>query len=321
MQAFTSRVEQLENFIIAQGLQVPLPNPQHASTIESLVTAYQSPDATAASDQGQTSPANSLATGNPAQIQLQLENSITNQQHQPNTPDQPSLFADIIPEYQLEPASNEESMDISTDFDADWMLSLTSSDALYGDFGMDIATSTASMDFLSNNFIPPPQFDEPPTEQCSHHANPTSDDDDASSHEDEDHKDVTGQISNRIGTLLDTAKGNWRFYGATSILHLSKETPTPPCKPRGASQQERMIAQLSFLDLNHAFDAGIIEDLTELYFTWQNPSSNIVHRQTFERARDTFSEDGEETTFYSELLVNAMYALPHMNRATLNIAD
>lgn len=300
---------------------MPLPKPQHALTIDCLVTAYQSPDATPASDQGQTSPADGLVTGDPAQIQLQLDNSITNQQHQPNMLGQASLFADIMPEYQLGPASNEESMDISSDFNADWMLSLTSSDALYGDFGMDIATSTASVDFLSNNFNPPSHFDEPPIEQSSHHANPNSDDDDASSHEDEDHTDVTGQLSNRIGTLLDTAQGNWRFYGATSILHLSKDTPTPPCKPRGATQQERMSAQLSFLDLDHAFEAEIIRDLTELYFTWQNPSSNIVHRRTFERARVISLADGEETTFYSELLVNAMYVLPNLSREALNIAN
>lgn len=308
MQAFTSRVKQLEEFIVAQGLQVPLPDPQHALTIESLVTAYQSPNATPATDQGCALPTNGLATDHSAQSRLRLEDN-----NQPNMPGQASLFADIIPEYQMGSELNEESADLSADFNADWMLSLTSSDALYGDFGIDTTTSTIPMNFLNNNFDPHSHFDEPTLEQYSQHADPTSDDD-ASSRDEEDHKDVTGQISNRTGTLLDTDKGNWRFYGATSILSLSKDTPTPPFKSKGLCQRERMSAQLSLLELNHDFEAEILQELTELFFAWQNPSSNMVHRGTFDRAREIYLEDGEETTFYSELLVSAMYVLDNPTR-------
>jgi hypothetical protein len=131
-------------------------------------------------------------------------------------------------------------------------------------------------------------------------------DDDTSSDE-EDHKEVTDQISDRIGTLLHTAKGKWRFYGATSNIHLSKDRHVLQLEPRNTSQQQaRISAQLRFLQLDHAFDAHLTQRLIRLYFTWQNPSLHIVDQHSFEQAQDLHIRTGERTTFYTESLVNAM---------------
>ena len=170
---------------------------------------------------------------------------------------------------------------------------------------MDISGSTTFAGLASNPTGVQSIFGDPILEENGHHDVPIADDDTSS--DEEDHKEVTGLISDRIGTLLDTAKGNWRFYGATSNLHLSKDRHALQLEPRRTSQQQaRMSGQLKFLQLDHAFDAHLTQHLIKLYFTWQNPSLHIVDQDAFEQGRDLCIGKGERSTFYTEFLVNAM---------------
>lgn len=302
-QAFTYRVKQLEQFIVSQGLQVPEPNPRHASTIESLITAY--PSEPHDDESWSATDCNSLAVEPvPNAHPPGIGEAMIVQPGQPQQSDHPSFFRDDAVD-QAFGCGNSEQVDLPTDFDLDWMLGLANSDNSYGAFDMDTLGSTIFAGLTSNPSGLPSSFGDGMLIEDCHHDVPVVDDNALS--DEEDHKEVTGQISDRIGTLLGTSKGNWRFYGATSNLHLSKDKQTLQLEPRSISQQQaRISAQLEFLQLNHTFDAHLIRHLTRLYFTWQNPSLHVVDQDAFEQAQDLHISKGEKSTFYTEFLVNAM---------------
>ncbi|GAB7329233.1 hypothetical protein MBLNU13_g01044t2 [Cladosporium sp. NU13] len=303
VQAFTSRVKQLEQFIISQGLQVPEPDLQHASTIEFLIAAYPSESS---NDISPAAEAHSSARRE--QPQPQFDEASRVQQGQPHASDNHSFFGDVVGNHAFGYTSNNEQVDLPADFDLDWMLGLTDSDNPYGSFDMSTVGSTTCAGLTNHSYGGQSLFGDGMIMENSHHDVPVADDNTSS--DEEDHKEVTGQLSDRIGTLLGTSKGNWRFYGATSNLHLSKDRQVLQLEPSTTSQhQARISAQLEFLQLNHTFDAHLTQHLTRLYFTWQNPSLHVVDQDTFEQAQDLRIHKGEKSTFYTEFLVNAMCAV------------
>lgn len=50
---------------------------------------------------------------------------------------------------------------------------------------------------------------------------------------------------------------------------------------------------------------GLQEHLTNLYFDWENESSDIVDKQMYNEAKAK-AQRGEDTAYYSEALSNAM---------------
>ena len=303
MQAFTHRVKQLEQFIVSQGLQVPEPALQHASTIDSLVAAYPSEPsnnmAWSATEYSSTAVAHV-----PTAHQPRVDEAMIVQPGQPQESDHPSFFGDEVDNHAFG-NPNDEQVDPSTDFDLDWMLGLGNPENPYGAFDMDTSGSTTFAGLASQPSGVSSILGDGVLSSIGHQDVSVADDNTSS--DEEDHKEVTGQISDRIGTLLGTSKGNWRFYGATSNLHLSKDRPVLQLEPRSLSQQQaRISAQLEFLQLNHTFDADLTRHLTKLYFTWQNPSLHVVDQDAFAQAQDLRVRKGEKSTFYTEFLANAM---------------
>jgi hypothetical protein len=308
VQAFTCRVKQLEQFIVSQGLQVPEPDLHHVSTIDSLVTAYplESSDDLPWSAPDYIPPVlESVPTAHREQTRPRVDEAMIAQSGQPRASDHPGFFRDETFSHDFGHTLNVEQMNLPTEFDLDWILGLTNSDNPYGAFDMDMSGSTTFAGLASNSTGVHSLFGDPMLAENSHHDVPIADYDTSS--DEEDHKEVTGQISDRIGTLLGTTKGNWRFYGATSNLHLSKDRHALQLEPRRTSQQRtRISAQLEFLQLDQNFDAHFTQHLIRLYFTWQNPSLHIVDQDAFEQGRDLCISKGESSTFHTEFLVNAM---------------
>jgi hypothetical protein len=60
------------------------------------------------------------------------------------------------------------------------------------------------------------------------------------------------------------------------------------------------------LGINKEVPTEIEDHLMNLYFTWQDPSFHAVDRQMFEDAKLLWCDKGEETSYYSEALRNAM---------------
>jgi hypothetical protein len=50
--------------------------------------------------------------------------------------------------------------------------------------------------------------------------------------------------------------------------------------------------------------------LLNLYFTWHNPSFDVVDRKMYEEAKQRWQDEMEETPYYSEALTNAMLVRP-----------
>ncbi|KAM0328902.1 hypothetical protein ACHAPQ_007038 [Fusarium lateritium] len=131
--------------------------------------------------------------------------------------------------------------------------------------------------------------------------------------EDEDHAEeddtaeVSQQFSERLGTLLLNANGEWRFYGATSNLHLvhgdfGQDFPDFSCR-------KSIQAILDTAGVGHAVDEQLINHLITLYFTWQNPSLRVVDQEAFQTARNEFLLSPREDGLYCEFLVNSMCAV------------
>lgn len=130
-------------------------------------------------------------------------------------------------------------------------------------------------------------------------------DDDEDHSEEEGAAGVSHQFSERLGTLLTGPNGEWRFYGATSNLHLvhgdfGQDFPN-------LGRQKSVQASFDTAGLNHTVDEQLVNHLITLYFTWQNPSLRVVDQEAFETARNEFLVNPKENGFYSELLVNSMY--------------
>ncbi|KAH7207840.1 fungal-specific transcription factor domain-containing protein [Fusarium redolens] len=125
--------------------------------------------------------------------------------------------------------------------------------------------------------------------------------------EEEDTAEVSHQFSERLGTLLLNSNGEWRFYGATSNLHLvhgdfGHDFPD-------FSRRKGFQAILDTAGVGHAVDEQLINHLITLYFTWQNPSLRVVDQEAFQTARNEFLLSPREDGLYCEFLVNAMCAV------------
>jgi hypothetical protein len=192
-----------------------------------------------------------------------------------------------------------------TTADADWvwgMPAMAGSDA----FSLpDMSTSAALMNFYAS-------ASGPPFPDISHqHENPTSAlrgtiEADTSS-DDEEHTEVTTQISDRMGGLFASREGQWRFYGATSNLHLGRGRSNSGIASREFSQQRSQnTARLKLFSVAQTVDESLIQHLVELYFAWHNASLHIVDEVFFREGRDLYLHHGRSSTFYSDFLLNAM---------------
>lgn len=136
------------------------------------------------------------------------------------------------------------------------------------------------------------------------------DSDSGEEEEDEAEKDVIDQISHRIGTLKIAGDGHLRFYGATSNLNLVDVSATQQ-RQRPDARTVRHDGQdiLNHLRVGQPVDQELEDHLVELYFTWQNPTTYVVDKEMYMTARSKWRNEYDDTPFYSEVLTNAMYAL------------
>lgn len=129
--------------------------------------------------------------------------------------------------------------------------------------------------------------------------------DDEEDTEEDDTAEVTHQFSDRLGTLLRMPSGEWRFYSATSNLHLVHGTFG---HDSALLKRRRLDPQtcLEHAGVGNPVDNDLISHLINLYFTWQNTSLYIVDQTGFESARMQYLDNCSKSGLYSELLVNAM---------------
>ncbi|KAL3460983.1 fungal-specific transcription factor [Aspergillus heterothallicus] len=131
-----------------------------------------------------------------------------------------------------------------------------------------------------------------------------------SGEENEAEKDVIEQISHRIGTLKIAGDGHLRFFGATSNLNLVDVSATQQ-RQRPDARTVRHDGQdiLNHLRVGQPVDQALEDHLLELFFTWQNPSTYVVDKEMYMTARTKWRDEFDDTPFYSEVLTNAMCAI------------
>jgi hypothetical protein len=125
---------------------------------------------------------------------------------------------------------------------------------------------------------------------------------------DEAEKEVIEQLSSRLGTLKIAGDGHLRYYGPTSNLNLIDVSPTEQ-RPRPDTRSVRQDGQeiLNHLRIGQTVDQALEDHFVELFFAWQNTSSQVVDREMFMEARAKWRNEYDDTPFYSEVLTNAMY--------------
>ncbi|KAI0886377.1 fungal-specific transcription factor domain-containing protein [Annulohypoxylon maeteangense] len=80
-------------------------------------------------------------------------------------------------------------------------------------------------------------------------------------------------------------------------------------KSTSQSREPKIQAKLDDAGVGQKVPIELIRNLTDLYFTWQNPSLYIVDKKEFEKARESYVLYKRESTFYSEFLINALCAI------------
>ncbi|KAG0647038.1 Nitrogen assimilation transcription factor nit-4 [Hyphodiscus hymeniophilus] len=118
--------------------------------------------------------------------------------------------------------------------------------------------------------------------------------------------ELVDQLSDRIGTLHIRPGGHIRFYGSTSNFNLLESPVSEVSMNVHRTIRHDGPELLDRLGLNKEVPVDIEDHLTNLYFTWQDPSLHAVDRRMFEEARIVWRDKGEDTSYYSEALRNAM---------------
>lgn len=308
IEAFSGRVTQLTDFILAHGLEVPaIKHTEHATLIKELTTAY-----------GSSSTELSAPSDNPGYITIPSDFDMVDA-----VPDEPAIDHASTSSDQLGvwmdgqdntfglfgertdqmPLGSSSTGPIA---EADWLWNLVAMDDPNSTFGCAPATTAglpdASLPMASGSFghilENSPQFAS---------TQPVIDGD--ISNDEEDHAAVTSAISDRLGRLLKSSKGEWRFYGATSNMHLVGSRHIAESQETRSSYKAQVLERLESLNLSQDIPLEICEHFIKLYFTWHNASVQIVDEDMFAAAEGIHRTQGTHTAFYSEVLLNAMYAL------------
>lgn len=191
-------------------------------------------------------------------------------------------------------------LDFTVDPDLAWSLSMMPGADLGFDNGLpDLATS----DWI---FDTNPLNDSSSTVEKRTNVHPPEAE--SSDEEEEGHSHITKQLSDRLGSLIRcSVDGQWRFYGATSNLHLVHYQHHTHKAPKQHERLNRIETSMEEGGVGHAVDEKLIDHLVSLYFTWQNPSLHVVDQSEFEKARKRASRGEDETGVCSTFLINAMY--------------
>jgi hypothetical protein len=313
IRAFSKRVRQLQDFITTNGLVVPPPEDQHSSwTLDRLMDAYapsplpsdgqSSRFAVARPSDVAAAPTSHVAEFSQEELSaLEQEGGFGTDQLQPSTV---STIQDDDPS-DAATWANAPMADFSNMTDADWVWNMPITGEGYNQSYLDMSGSAPLMDFFASA-SGPPLFDVQ-TEPMDLLPNDYNVADNSEASEYEDHAEVTNQISDRMGGLLVSKDGQWRFYGATSNLHLARSWSDFGSATKGISQQmSQNEERLKLFGVAQTVDPILVQQLLDLYFSWHNASLHIVDHDVFQHGRDLYTRECKSSTFYSEFLVNAM---------------
>lgn len=115
---------------------------------------------------------------------------------------------------------------------------------------------------------------------------------------------LVDELSERVGSLQIGPAGHVRYYGPTSNFNLVK---MPLQDGFGLHRTVRAdgIESLRLLGLEKKVPLDLENELTTLYFSWQDPALHVVGKDIYEEAKSSWMA-GSETPYFSQALNNAM---------------
>jgi hypothetical protein len=116
---------------------------------------------------------------------------------------------------------------------------------------------------------------------------------------------LTARLASRVGRLQAAEDGQRRFFGPPSNLHLRHPGTFSLYQPRIETLYTHGQLALHRAHLQYGSDTQYEEQLTNLFFAWDNPIINAVNYATYTREKARF-EAGEEAPLYSPTLTDAM---------------
>ncbi|KAI0145003.1 fungal-specific transcription factor domain-containing protein [Pestalotiopsis sp. NC0098] len=315
VEIFARRTAQLETCLRSCNNPVPDPYVDDVEMLQWLMESY-APESTANRQASGTKvvgeehyllrdavPAFAGAMGQPTGDRI---SSLQKPDHVPNQT-APDISFGVSPFFPLE---------FTVDPDLAWSLSMMP--------GADLGFDNTLPDLATSDWIfeTNPLNDSSSTVEKSANAPPPEVE--SSDEEEEGHSHITKQLSDRLGSLIRcSVDGQWRFYGATSNLHLVHYQHHTHKAPKQHERLNRIETSMEEAGVGHAVDEKLIDHLVSLYFTWQNPSLHVVDQSEFEKARKRASRGEDETGVCSTFLTNAICAIgalferkPHLNLPT-----
>jgi hypothetical protein len=115
---------------------------------------------------------------------------------------------------------------------------------------------------------------------------------------------LVDELSERVGSLQIGPAGHVRYYGPTSNFNLVK---MPLQDGFGLHRTVRAdgIESLRLLGLEKKVPVDLENELTALYFSWQDPAFHMVGKDIYQEAKSSWMA-GNETPYFSHSLNNAM---------------
>ena len=310
------RLRQLEDCIVALGLEVPRPHSLQSEALLSEIRAGMK-----AGQDGE----NAAKDQDPDFGLDRNRNSFSLTGDSPSAPLPPTDLASSQPHDVQHGHRNDEAVwDSGQDSGAQWLMPTAQplqATEFKDDFEMPYIADY-SMPFPNAIDLPWNGFHEDPflqsitavdqslMEMPQHTANPPNapwdtiapGDDPGATTDDDSDNEIIEQLSLRLGDLYLVDDGTFRYLGATSNMTLAQDW----------SFRENMTRQRSLKEVNDLTTAPELDEdlnchLENLYFHWQNPFLHIVDREIFNHSKDQ-TRAGGKSGFYSDALKFAMYS-------------
>lgn len=331
IQVFSARLSQLEQFIRANGLEPPVLDANDAAMIERLIDTLQQPG---------TSPKGQLPSEVPElnavaekddllteAISLHAPACHGSQKKAPqpdveqghvSLPGPPGFMFDmaqLTDDNQL-PLPTTGVGDFFADYvDVDQLAALQDGNLAFPEWTTDFTGLNAMPLGMTYGWadlqIPYPDVNMSGTDNSLDlHTSPyTSSGSDSDAHlspEDEGSDGVISEISGRMGSLQVSDDGELRYFGATSNMILRDDIAhfDEWAEPNIVRHRAQML--LDSAGLGQTVDAALEDHLTNLYFTWQDPTFHVVDRELYRQSRATHGVHPGHSSYLSETLINAM---------------
>ena len=307
IELLSNRVQQLSQFIGDHGLEIPSMPPDDDKTLSGILRTLGLPQPTPTQDGADSE--NGTIQGSPAAHCLDQRikppgSAVARGPNVHGMPPSEHARDSPLPAVRglLELANAAGNMDGISQNTAGWDWNMAAEAMSQGHIVHPgyVLAGTAPQGFSGNVSTPPQQHSvSGGVPSC-----PSLEGDGISSTESVD--ELVDQLSDRVGTLHIRPGGHIRFYGSTSNFNLLETPASDVSMNVHRTIRNDGTEHLDRLGVNKEVPTEIEDHLMNLYFTWQDPSLHVVDRKMFEEAKVIWRDKGEDTSYYSEALRNAM---------------